>query len=302
MKLEGIITAMATPLDDGEKINPNGVKKLVNRLIDRGISGLFILGTNGEFYSMDYDQKLSFAKMVVEEVNGRIPIYAGTGGINTDEVIKLTNEMSSIGVTAVSVITPFLISISQEELYVHYERIAKECSLPIILYNIPSNTRINIEPETVQKLSKLDKIIGIKDSSGNLENMKEYLELTKSEDFSVLVGSDSRILEALQLGATGAVAATSNVLTNTDVGIYQAYREGNIEKAEQLQKSIDEYRRILKLGSVPSVLKHTLNLIGQEVGNPFPPVLPVTDKEKIDDIKETLEKYNKIELFWEWEL
>ena len=114
MKLEGIITAMATPVDDEKNINSNGVKKIVNRLIDRGISGLFILGTNGEFYSMNYDQKLSFAKMVVEEVNGRIPVYAGTGGINTDEVIKLTNEMSSIGVTAVSIITPFLISISQE--------------------------------------------------------------------------------------------------------------------------------------------------------------------------------------------
>lgn len=161
--------------------------------------------------------------MVVEVVAGRVPVYVGTGAIGTKKVITLSQRMEEVGVSAISIITPYLLSFSQDELYAHYKLISDTVSLPIILYNIPQNTGNNLEPETVGRLAKHPNIIGIKDSSGNLEQLAKYIDLTRQEDFSVLIGSDSRILAALQLGADGAVAATSNVLTKTDVGIYEHF-------------------------------------------------------------------------------
>ena len=272
MSLDGIITAMATPIGENETVSVEGVNALVERLITNGIKGLFILGTNGEFFSLSDDEKVEYAKIVVEKAAGRVPVYVGTGGISTKAVINLTKKMESIGISAVSIITPFLLSFSQDELYHHYEEISKNTKLPIILYNIPQNTNNNLEPETVSKLAKFPNIIGIKDSGGDLKQLESYIELTKDDDFSVLVGSDSKILAALQLGATGAVAATSNVLTKTDVGIYDNFLSGNIEEAKRLQESIDEYRRILKFSTVPSVLKYTLKQIGIPVGTTFSPV------------------------------
>lgn len=288
---------MATPIGENETVSVEGVNALVERLITNGIKGLFILGTNGEFFSLSDDEKVEYAKIVVEKAAGRVPVYVGTGGISTKAVINLTKKMESIGISAVSIITPFLLSFSQDELYHHYEEISKNTKLPIILYNIPQNTNNNLEPETVSKLAKFPNIIGIKDSGGDLKQLESYIELTKDDDFSVLVGSDSKILAALQLGATGAVAATSNVLTKTDVGIYDNFLSGNIEEAKRLQESIDEYRRILKFSTVPSVLKYTLKQIGIPVGTTFSPVcLNLSESEK-SDIQNVLESYQTYEKF-----
>lgn len=195
MEINGIITAMATPLTEEGPVNVEGVNQLVNHLINGGVSGLFVLGTNGEFYSLSKEQKLSLAKAAVDAADGRVPVYAGVGGINTEEVISLAKEMKPIGVTALSVITPFLIQLTQDELIEHYEKVADSSPLPVLMYNIPANTKLNLEPVTVAKLAKHPNIVGIKDSSGDLDQMEEYLNVTKDEDFSVLVGSDSRILK-----------------------------------------------------------------------------------------------------------
>lgn len=297
MRLQGIITAMATPLDEKEEIAEDGVKKLTEHLINNGIAGLFVLGTNGEFYSLAKKQKLRLAQLTVQAAAGRVPVYAGVGGISTNEVVALAKEMAQQGVTALSVITPYLIHLTQEELIHHYETIADASPLPIILYNIPANTQLTIAPETVLRLAKHPNIIGIKDSSGQLDQMSTYLSLVKEEDFDVLVGSDSKILSALQLGATGAVAATSNVLTKTDVGIYQAFLAGDIEKATSLQESINAFRGVLKLGSVPAVLKQALTMIQLPVGQPCLPVLPVTQKQDLAAIKKVLVGYQAAEGF-----
>lgn len=297
MRITGIITAMATPLHDDVSLSRDGVVSLVNRLIKNGVSGLFILGTNGEFFGLSDDEKVAYAKMVVEVVAGRVPVYVGTGTIGTKEVIALSQRMEEVGVSAVSIITPYLLSFSQDELYAHYKLISDAVTLPIILYNIPQNTGNNLEPETVGRLAKLPNIIGIKDSSGNLEQLAKYIDLTRQEDFSVLVGSDSRILAALQLGADGAVAATSNVLTKTDVGIYRHFLSHQLKEAEKLQESINAYRKVLKYSTIPSVLKYTLNQIGIPVGDSLSPVkLTLTADEK-KEINKVLKSYQEYENF-----
>ncbi|AQP43238.1 dihydrodipicolinate synthase [Streptococcus gallolyticus] len=298
MRITGIITAMVTPLNDDGSLSRDGVVSLVNRLIKNGVSGLFILGTNGEFFGLSDDEKVAYAKMVVEVVAGRVPIYVGTGAIGTKKVITLSQRMEEVGVSAISIITPYLLSFSQDELYAHYKLISDTVSLPIILYNIPQNTGNNLEPETVGRLAKHPNIIGIKDSSGNLEQLAKYIDLTRQEDFSVLIGSDSRILAALQLGADGAVAATSNVLTKTDVGIYEHFLNHQLKEAEKLQESINAYRKVLKYSTIPSVLKYTLNQIGIPVGDSLSPVkltLTVDEKKEINKVLKSYQEYENFE-------
>lgn len=293
MKIKGIITAMVTPLSE-DGINEAATRKLVNKLINDGVHGLFVLGTNGEFYALSEAEKLALVKIVVDEAAGRVPVFVGSGGISTEEVIKVTNQFAELGVDAVSVITPYLIKLSDEELIQHYQTIALNTNLPMILYNIPANTQLSINESVFKELIQLPQIIGIKDSSGKLENIQMYLETNDREDFSILIGSDSLILPALQMGVDGAVAATSNVLTKTDLGIYQAFLENKMERAQVLQESINDFRGILKLATVPSVLKHSLELIGFPVGAPKKPVRKVSSKFDAE-ICETLSKYKEIE-------
>lgn len=293
MKIKGIITAMVTPLSE-DGINEAATRKLVNKLINDGVHGLFVLGTNGEFYALSEAEKLALVEIVVDEAAGRVPVFAGSGGISTEEVIKVTNQFAELGVDAVSVITPYLIKLSDEELIQHYQTIALNTNLPMILYNIPANTQLSINESVFKELIQLPQIIGIKDSSGKLENIQMYLEMNDREDFSILIGSDSLILPALQMGVDGAVAATSNVLTKTDLGIYQAFLENKMERAQVLQESINDFQGILKLATVPSVLKHSLELIGFPVGAPKNPVRKVSSKFDAE-ICETLSKYKEIE-------
>lgn len=289
MKIEGIITAMVTPMSDG-KIDELTTKKLVNHLIEEKVNGLFILGTNGEFFSLTDDEKVRFTQIVVEEVAGRVPVFAGAGAIATNQVIDLANKFANLGVDAVSVITPYLIKINRNELIKHYLTIANEINVPMILYNIPQNTGINIDESIFEKLMQHPNIIGIKDSSGNIEQLENFIKMNNRNDFSILVGSDSKILQALEAGADGAVAATSNFLTKTDVNIYKSFKEGNQIKAQELQDSINPFRKILKYSSVPSVLKYSMSLKGMDVGSPRKPIQGV-EQQYIQEIDEILISY-----------
>lgn len=290
MEYKGIICAMITPLDENQNINPQATRELIDYLIDRGVYGLFILGTNGECHVLTDDEKVEFAKIVIEHTNNRIPVFVGTGGNSTREVINLSKRMEEIGASALSIITPYFVPPTQQELIEHYKAVAAEVTLPIMMYNMPGKTGINIEPESVRELAKVKNIVGIKDSGGKLDNMKAYLEVTKGEEFGVFSGSDSLILDILKAGGHGAVAATANFLAEIDVAIYDNFIKGDLEAAQKAQSSIEELRRILKLGTIPSVIKQTVVLNGINVG---PARLPVTQLtgEKLEEIKRVVEAY-----------
>lgn len=290
MKYKGIICAMITPLDENQDINLKATRELIDYLIDNGIYGLFILGTNGECHVLTDDEKVEFAKIVIEHTNNRVPVFVGTGGNSTREVISLSKKMEAIGANALSVITPYFVPPTQQELIAHYKAVASAVNLPILMYNMPGKTGINIEPESVRELAKVKNIVGIKDSGGKLENMKAYLEVTKGEDFGVFSGSDSLILDILNAGGQGAVAATANFLAEIDVAIYNNFIKGDLQAAQKAQNSIEELRRILKLGTIPSVIKQTVVLNGIDVG---PARLPATQPtgEKFEEIKCVVEAY-----------
>lgn len=272
---EGIITPIVTPIQRNEKecVNLEAMKQLVDHLIEKGVSGIFPLGSNGEFHVLSNQEKMDFAKAVIEQVNGRVPVYVGTGACSTAETIQLSKQAESLDADVLSVITPYFLKPTDEELIQHYTQVAASVKIPIILYNIPKATGVNISASVLKEMSKVDNIYGIKDSSGDLDNLKGYIEAVEGTKINVLVGSDSKILAGYRMGATGAIAGTSNLITDTLVGLDQAYRAGEFEKAQKLQQDIEELRKVLPLGTVPSILKRAVEMAGiAEVGPARKPV------------------------------
>lgn len=294
MKMEGIITPILTPFhrDAQQTINYKAAADLINYLIEHGVSGIFILGSNGEFHVIDEEEKVEFAKKVIEIVNKRVPVYVGTGCCSTRETIRLSRKMEELGADALSVITPYFLKPTDENLYAHYKAVAESVNIPIVLYNIPKATGCPLSPELVDRLADIKNIMAIKDSSGDKDTLIAYADISKRKGLQLLVGSDSKISYAYELGATGAVAGTSNVIVDTLVGLDKALREGNNAAAEKLQKDIDVLRGVLKLGTVPSAMKRSCELAGiAEVG---PARMPVQELSAEDDekIREMLKYYN----------
>lgn len=293
MNIKGIITALVTPIDQNENINYEETTKLVNYLIDSKVNGLFILGTNGEGHALSDEKALAFAEHVVKIVNDRVPVIAGVGKNSTNTTVSYAQQMKNTGVDALSVLAPSFIPNTQEELIYHYTTISTSVGLPIYIYNMPSKTGVNIEAETLEKLYTLENIVGIKDSSGSFNNMKEYMDVTKDNVvFSVFSGSDSKILDVLEYGGAGGVTSISNALPSIMVGIYDNWKQGDKEKARYFQNSIEEFRRIVKKGTIPSVLKAYLNENQFLVG---PTVKPVAEpqEETLKEIREVSRYYAK---------
>lgn len=293
---EGIITPIVTPFnrDKEQSINYEATEKLIEHLIKKGVNGIFILGSNGEFHVIDEDEKVEFAKKVIEIVNKRVPVFVGTGACSTREAIRLSIKMEELGADALSVITPYFIKPTDEELYDYFKEIANSVKIPIVLYNIPKSTGCNISKEVVEKLAKIENIKAIKDSSGNIDTLKGYIEVAQNSDLNVLVGSDSKISIGYTLGATGAIAGTSNVITDVLVSLHNALKANNTEEANKLQSDIDVLRATLPLGTVPSVMKRAVELANIAPVGPARKPVNELSSETDEKIKEMLKYYKLI--------
>lgn len=280
MRVNGIISAMLTPLNDDESINEADLRNQVNRQIKAGVAAVFCLGTNGEFYAFDKEEKKKIIDIVVDEADNRVPVLAGTGCITTSETIELTDYAKDAGVSAVSVISPYFAGISQEGLYQHFSTVADECRMPVIMYNIPARTGVNIHYETVKRLADNPYIVGIKDSSGNFDNTLRYIEETPS-DFIVLCGNDSLILWTLMAGGNGGISGVTNIFPEHMVSIYKKFAEGDFEGAKKAQDQIRCIRDCFTGYNPNSVVKRAAALLGYPVGparSPFD-----IDDEKLDN-------------------
>lgn len=286
----GIIAAMVTPMDENGHVNYDELKNQVDRQINAGISGVFTLGTNGEGYILQHDEKLKVMKTVIEQTDHRVPVYVGTGCVSTEETIQLSQEAEKLGADVLSVITPSFAKASQEDLYNHYKALNDAVHIPILLYNIPARTGNALAPQTVARLADLPNIKGVKDSSGNFDNILQYIELTRDKDFSVISGNDSLILWTLKAGGTGGIAACANVLPEIMVSIYKYYEDGEWDQARKAQDSIRPFRNCFKLGNPNTIVKKATNLMGYPVGMPRAPFNGLTD-EAVSKIKSTLRKY-----------
>lgn len=288
-KFKGIIAAMVTSMNKDESLNEQEIRNQVNRQIVAGVDGVFCLGTNGEAYILSEEEKYRVISIVVDEVNGRVPVYAGTGCPGTADTIRLSKKAKELGADVLSIISPYFAAISQQEIYNHYTEVAEAVDMPIVMYNMPARTGNNIAPDTVAKLSTIKNIVGIKDSSGNFDNMLQYIEKTDKENFSVLSGNDSLILWNLLAGGAGGITAIANIYPETMVSIYQNFVKGDIKAAKAAQDSIRPIRNCFKFGNPNTITKMATNLSGNPVGpcrRPFNNL----NEETIEAIRKTLQE------------
>lgn len=287
IELKGIIPPIITPMNEDESVNYAELRNQVNRLIEGGVHGLFPFGTNGEGYILTADEKKKVLETVIEAVDKRVPVYAGTGCISTKETVEMSKMAQSMGADALSIITPSFALASQDELYEHYKKVAAEVELPIVLYNIPARTGNSLAPATVGKLAKIDNILAVKDSSGNFNNILDYISAAKSEDFTVLSGNDALIIWTLMAGGTGGIAGCANVFPHTMASIYDSFVAGDIEKAKEANESIHPFRACFKYGNPNTIVKTAVAMQGYPVGKCRAPFNGVP-KDGLDAIQKVL--------------
>lgn len=287
-KAQGIIPAVITPLTLEGKFNESAMRKLINYLIDGGVHGLFVVGTTGEFYGLTPEEKRDIFQVTMDETKGRVPVYVGTNGITTRESVMLTQLAEDCGVDAVSVLTPMFITPNQNQLFDHFKTIAANTSLPVVLYNNPPKTGVNLAASTVAKLAEIPNIVSIKDSSGDLTLTAEYIRLTQGrDDFNVLVGRDTLIYGALCYGAAGSIASCANVAPRLCADIYDKFMAGDLKGSLEAQFKLAPLRIAFTIGTFPAVIKESLTMLGIEAGPCMDPVGPMTSEER-DSLRKVL--------------
>jgi 4-hydroxy-tetrahydrodipicolinate synthase len=276
MQIRGIIPPVATPMQANEDLDLPRLKWFLDHLIAQGVHGVFVLGTNSEFYALDEREKQEVIATAVAHVRKRVPVYAGTGAETTREAVRLTKMAEREGADGVSVITPYFISPNQQEMFDHYRRIAESTSLPVLLYNNPTTCGgLKIDVDTVARLAQIPNILGVKDSSGDLQNTNEYIRVVPDR-FAVLQGRDTLIYQSLIFGARGAVPATANVAPALLVEIYEAFQRGDHAAAKAAQIRLNPIRLSLALGTAPGGVKAALAMLGMSLGPSRSPVAPLT--------------------------
>ena len=289
-EIKGIIPAILTPMNPDESVNLDVLCQQIDRLLDGGVHGLFPFGTNGEGYILSENEKIEVLEATIDQVHGRVPVYAGTGCISTADTIRMSKKAQELGADILSIITPSFAMASQQELYDHYVAVAKHVDIPIVLYNIPARTGNKLLPETVARLAKdVDVIMGAKDSSGDWENLKTYIHLTQDldKDFRVLSGNDSLILPCLKEGGAGGIAGCANVYPHVLASIYDLFKAGRLEEAQKAQDSIASLRAVFRYGNPNTIVKTAVSLLGYNVGKCRAPFNQVPE-EGIEALKKVL--------------
>lgn len=291
IEIRGIIPPIITPMNEDESVNVAELRNQVNRMIEGGVHALFPFGTNGEGYILNGKEKKLVLETVIEEANGRVPIYAGTGCISTKETIEQCKMAKAAGADILSIITPSFAAASQNELYEHYKAVAASVDMPIVLYNIPARTGNALAPATVGKLAKIENIVGAKDSSGNFTNILGYIEAGKKADpnFAMLSGNDQLIVWTLLAGGVGGIAGCANVYPHTMASIYDLFMEGKIEEAKKANASIASFRACFKYGNPNTIVKTAVALLGYPVGKCRAPFNQVPE-EGIEALKKVLKE------------
>lgn len=276
---KGSGTALATPFTSDNKINYTDFERMINNQIENKTDALIVCGTTGESATMTDSEKKELIKFTVDKVNKRIPVIAGTGSNNTTHAIELTQYAESAGADAVLVVTPYYNKTSNQGLISHYKAIACSTKLPIILYNVPSRTGVNISPETALELSKIKNIVAIKEASSNLSQIAQIKHLCKNE-LNIYSGNDDQIVPILSIGGIGVISVLSNVVPKYTHDICYSYFEGNTSKACDMQINSISLVNALFCEVNPSPVKHALNLIGYNFGKPRLPLIEPTEEHK----------------------
>ena len=294
-KPEGILPALVTPFtDDGKTVNEERLRRLVSQCIKLGVHGVVPCGTTGEFVNMTMEEKKRVIDSVIDEVDGKVPVVAGTGASGTDQALEMTRYAKDAGADAALIVTPFYLKPTNRGIYEHYFTIAGEVDLPIILYNIPQCTGVQLSWQMVEDLAQIPNIVGLKDSSGQLGYILAVLEKVRDK-INVICGHDEVVLAALAAGCSGAILASANVIPDVWVQIYNHVKKGELQKARELQYKIQKIARIIA-GSGAVGTKAALNMMKVKAG-PVRKPLSVGGEltyEAKEELRIELEKIGKI--------
>ncbi len=287
---KGCGTAIATPFNESG-VNYKVFEDMIESQIKEGIDSIIVCGTTGEASTMTEAERKETIKFVVDTVNKRIPVIAGTGSNNTRSAIEMTKYAESVGVDGALVVTPYYNKTTQKGLIEHYKAIASSTSLPIIMYSVPSRTGINILPETCLELSKIDNIVAIKEASGNISQVAKIAFLC-GDNLSIYSGNDDQIVPILSIGGIGVISVLSNIEPKFTHQMVYDYFNGNVEEAKRKQLSSLKLIENLFSEVNPIPVKAGLNIIGYNYGVPRLPLVEMSEDKKAN-LKKAIEEFGK---------
>jgi 4-hydroxy-tetrahydrodipicolinate synthase len=287
----GIVPALVTPFRDDEKIDFSAWQRIIDFMITSGVDGLFAAGGQGEFFSLDDEERVVALRFAQQYAAGRVPVYGNVGAVTTRESVRLAQAAQAESLDYAVVITPYYLKPTADELVEHYVEICRSVQMPVLAYNIPERTGVELAPTVLRRVAeRAPNFVGLKDSSGRLDLLPELVAIGQEQPFAVFIGRDHMILPALKLGCAGAVTACANVAPRLFADLYRTYRAGNLEEAARLQALVDPLRQSFNLHTFPSVIKEAMAMIGYPAGPCRKPVgsMPAEAKEKLAAVLEKL--------------
>ena len=266
MLFKGSAVALVTPFTEDNNVNFEKLGELIEYHIENGTDALVVCGTTGEATTMSESEIFAVIKYTVEKVNKRIPVIAGTGSNNTMLSVHMSQEAEKLGVDGLLIITPYYNKTNEKGLKLHFETIANSVKLPIILYNVPGRTKVNIKPSVVAELAKIDNIVAVKEASGDLAQVAEIAKLVP-KDFAIYSGNDDTILPLLSLGGSGVISVLANICPKETHDLVTKFFEGDIEGSKKLQLDMDALIAALFIEVNPVPVKTAMNSLGFNVGD-----------------------------------
>lgn len=279
-----VSTAMVTPFDSKGNIDFDKTTQLVDYLIKNGTDSLVVAGTTGESATLTAEEKVALYSLVVKAANGRVPVVAGTGSNNTQQSIELTKKAEDAGVDAIMLVAPYYNKPNQEGLYQHFKVIAEATSLPVMIYNIPGRSSVNIEPDTMIRLSQIENVTAAKEASGNLDAITQIIA-GASDDFQVYSGDDGLTLPVLAVGGNGVVSVASHIAGNEMQQMVAEFLAGNHQAAAKLHQQLQPVIKALFSAPSPVPVKTALQIKGLDCGSVRLPMIPLTEEERSKLIK-----------------
>jgi len=276
-----LMTAMITPFTDNQEIDFDRVRKLAAYLVETGSQGIVVCGTTGESPTLGDAEKLRLFSVVQQEVGTKVQVWAGVGTNSTRHTVELTREASKLGINGVMAVTPYYNKPSQEGLYHHFKQIAEATDLPVMLYNVPGRTGVNLLPGTVHRLAQIENVVALKEASGNMDQMSELVNSTP-DDFIIYSGDDSLTLPLMALGAHGVVSIASHLAGREISEMISAYMSGDTVAAARMHSRLFPLFKVLFITSNPVPLKEAMRLLGQDTGVLRGPLCPATESESTE--------------------
>ena len=289
---KGCATAIVTPFDENDNINFDEFKRLINFQIDNGVDGIVVCGTTGEAATLSTEEKQELIKYCVKAVNKRVPVIAGVGTNNTKTVIENEKYAEKVGVEGLLVVTPYYNKTTQKGLVEHFKIIAESTSLPIILYNVPSRTGVDINPDTYLELSKIKNIVATKEASGDISKVLKIRNLCK-DNLNIYSGNDDQIIPFMSLGGIGVISVVSNIMPKFTSEMIKKYFNKETDEASKMQIEVANLIQLLFKEVNPIPVKEALNILGIEVGKPRLPLVKCSEELK-EGLKEEINKINNI--------